>query len=51
MNKNKNRKTQHFLTFNVKSLLLELETKNIFTKKQFIKQTGLFYDTFLLYML
>ncbi|VVC37740.1 Hypothetical protein CINCED_3A017609 [Cinara cedri] len=31
-------------------MLLELETKNKYTKKQFIEQTNQFYDTFLLYI-
>ncbi|KAL4131790.1 hypothetical protein QTP88_009047 [Uroleucon formosanum] len=46
----KNRKTQNFLTSSVNSMLLELETKNKYTKKQFIEQTNQFYDTFLLYI-
>lgn len=46
----KNRKTQNFLTSSVNSMLLELETKNKYTKKQFIEQTNQFYDTFIMYI-
>ncbi|VVC35788.1 Hypothetical protein CINCED_3A020788 [Cinara cedri] len=46
----KNRKTQNFLTSGVNSMILELETKNKYTKKQFIEQTNQFYDTFLFYI-
>jgi hypothetical protein len=46
----KNRKTQNFLTSSLNSMLLELETKNKYTKNQFIEQTNEFYDTFLLYI-
>ncbi|KAL4107416.1 hypothetical protein QTP88_017759 [Uroleucon formosanum] len=43
-------KTLNFLTSSVNSMLLELETKNKYTKKQFIEQTNQFYGTFLLYI-
>jgi hypothetical protein len=50
----KNKKIENTKLFNFQfkltSLILQLETKNIYTKNQFIEQTNKLCDTLLLYV-